>query len=710
MFNNRVKIFVGLIVLLAAVGVLRLVHMQLAPDSSIHEQINRLKLEAGGRRQIRTARGRILDRNGIVLAVSRPKFELHVDYTLTSLLDDRVKRAMLLDRGDARPLLPTGDGAGAELKAAEQTVEQVIDKCSHFAAAARSIRHKITEINNRMWLLRTFIAWARNGPDPALVARYSGNVEDVPVAEAIADFQRKFGPDKCLLLTAAVTDIPEMKQSWPLLELDGADDVFAAQVEFLDTEGVRIIPRTQRLYPWDAAAAQTIGWVGPPRPSDKNRFADDRLNRYLGDELCGRPDGAEYICETLLRGRRGEMVYDIDGRVVKQSRTLQGTDINLSLDIELQRRIQLYLEDCELNGNCAAATAVVVLDVPTGDILAMVSLPSYDLNTVRTDYAGLASDPNRPLLNRAVNQHYPPGSVIKPVILVAGLEAGEITPQEPINCRAQEAPDGWPNCWIYNQYGIGHDDTLSGGRQNYSRNALKGSCNIYFSRLADRLQGRTLQRWLFKFGYGRRTAMEYPQPNPAADTNRALRQTQGCISSILPQDSIESFDQIPPLRANEKRYFGIGQGNLRVTPLQVANAMATLARGGFFMPPRLFLSVGSAPPSDLRRRAEDIGISEQTLAVIRDGMSAVVNEPGGTAYSQFSRSGLARMHVDVFGKTGSTEAPENAWFAGFATDRSGRGISISLVVEGGRRGSSDAAPLARDIIGFCVEAGYLGGD
>ncbi len=105
-----------------------------------------------------------------------------------------------------------------------------------------------------------------------------------------------------------------------------------------------------------------------------------------------------------------------------------------------------------------------------------------------------------------------------------------------------------------------------------------------------------------------------------------------------------------------------------------------------------------------------MGVRVETLAVVYDGMSAVVNEPGGTAYKQFEPflATLAAEDVKVYGKTGSTEKPEHAWFAGFAQDSSSRKIAVAVIVEGGQHGSSDAAPLVRDIIQFCIEAGYLG--
>jgi len=145
----------------------------------------------------------------------------------------------------------------------------------------------------------------------------------------------------------------------------------------------------------------------------------------------------------------------------------------------------------------------------------------------------------------------------------------------------------------------------------------------------------------------------------------------------------------------------MGQGNMRATPLQVANAMAAIARGGILKQPRLFKE-----NRDLE--GVDLGISQQTLQVIYDGMSAVVNEPGGTANKEFAYSGLGEQDVKVYGKTGSTEEPEVAWFAGFAEDSKNAKLAIAVVVEGGQHGSSDAAPLAREIIQFCIEAGYIG--
>jgi penicillin-binding protein 2 len=617
-------------------------------------------------------------------------------------MDERVRRAKLLraaERPNATVML---SDVRDQLEARLRDVNEIIDKCAYFGPQRSDIENRIKEINDQIWNLRTFLAWVRSGADREILKEYDNKIDSVRLSVAIESFVSKFpSENQRLLLVSRVEDIADMGEAWPLLELKTDDDIFAAQLQFLDTGGVDILPIGRRNYPYGSAAAQTIGWVGPAQERDNALFADDYLSSYLGGEVCGR-DGVEYACEIILRGRRGQVVYDIDKQLINRTETEFGEDICLTLDIGLQKKIEDSLADCEFNANCRAPTAAVVIEVATGDILALVSTPVFDLNRTRYDYAALSSDPNEPLRNRAIHQHYPPGSVVKPLILVAGLESGKITPLEVIPCPAQAAPKGWPSCWIYNKYRWAcHDDKW----ENYARNAVRGSCNIYFSRLADRIEPDVLQQWLLRFGYGRKIPLppnsylmshELKHEPPATNHSpRNLRQVPGIISSGSPDDAILPRD---------KKFFGIGQGNLRVTPLQVANAMAAIARGGFYKLPRLFIRDPNSPGF----YPVALNISTQTLAVVRDGMSAVVNETDGTAYKEFRHSRFAQQGVSVFGKTGSTEKPDHAWFAGFAEDGTGRGVATAVVVEGGQRGSSDAAPLAREIIQLCINEGYIG--
>ena len=714
MYNRRVKIFVIFSLLLLAVCVLRLAQMQLLTASTVQHEIAELKRQRGQSKQFQTIRGKILDRTGEkILAVDEARFWVHINYQLSSFLDERVRRSMLAEAETRRDSDVAVTKIDEQIREKLEDLQLIIEKCSQFRAVEPSvIWDEIQKINDYVWDRRMFQAWRKNFPNSEVFEKYESPIS-IPISKAIADFDAKQPNPNMRVELAGKIDILEMHEDWPLLELKTDDDVFAAQLEFMDTEGLHILPKGHRFYPYGSVAAQTIGWVGPAtQKQDKELFADDELMSYLEGEVCGREDGIEYVCETILRGRRGELSHDIDGQLTGRTPTEFGDDVKLTLDIELQQTIEDYLTNYKHDPNCDSGMSAVVIEVGTGDILALVSLPSYDLNRARYDYGDLVADPNKPLINRAINAQYPPGSVVKPLILIAGLESGKITPQDVIECPSHAAPEGWPNCWIFRRRPVvGHSDQW----ENTARNAIKGSCNIYFSHLADNIEPDVLQQWLFKFGYGREIldlrlndeADSLIKNHKSKVVNRNFKQASGIISSTMPKDEILTFEDIAPLRLSHRRMFGIGQGNLRVTPLQVANAMAALARGGIYMEPKIFDSQSSIAN---HQSSIDLGISLETLAIIYDGMSAVVNEPGGTAYTQFEPflATLTAEDVKVYGKTGSTERPDHAWFGGFAQDGTARKIAIAIVVEGGQHGSSDAAPLARDIIQFCIEAGYIG--
>jgi len=702
MYEKRIRIFVVFSLLLLAVCVLRLAQMQLLSASSVQNEITELKLRRGQSKQFKTIRGRILDRNGKVLATDQARFWVDIDYELSRFLDERVRRGMLLRAAaKAEPEIAVAK-ADEIIREKIEDLRHIIDKCAQFKAVESwAISRDIQSINDRVWNMRIFQAWRKEFPNSEVRNDYD-SIISVPSSRAKADFEQKLpDPNERLMLVSEV-DIFKTHQSSLLLELKTDDDIFAAQLEFMGTEGIDIVCKEQRVYPYRSVAAQTIGWVGPAmQKSDEEFFAEDKLARYLTGEVCGKRPGIEYVCEAILRGRRGEEATDIDGQLTSDIDTQPGKDVKLTLDIELQGDIEDFLVRYPHDPNLGEPNiSAVVIDVASSEILALVSLPVYDLNRVRYDYGALNTDPDRPIINRAINEQYPPGSVIKPLILIAGLETGQITPAEIIGCPAEPAPVGWPNCLIFRRNTVGHDLRWN----NDARNAFKGSCNIYFSRLADRVEPVALQQWLFEFGYGQHAlAPPYSIAEvDGAELRRNFRQAPGEISSSIVGRALR-FEEMPPLAPRERRYFGIGQGSLRVTPLQVANTMATIARGGVFKLPRLFGDFQSSAGVDL-------GISHETLAIIHDGMSAVVSEPGGTAYAQFEPllTILAAEDVKVYGKTGSTERPFHAWFAGFAADSKGGKIAVAVVVEGGQHGSSDAAPLARDIIQLCINSEYIG--
>jgi len=706
MYEKRVKVFIAASLLLLAIGVLRLVQMQLLADSSLRDEIIALKQQRGRSKQLKTLRGQILDRNGKVLATDTPQFQIAIDYQLSRFWDRRVidAKRMLAEDNSANPSLYD---LYNEVAARRSDIGKIIRDCTKFGVSTEEVSARIQRMNNKIWNLRMFLAWLRNEPDPNIIAEYHGRINSVPLSKAQADFERHFPSRReRLKLIIRVDDIRDMDERQPLLELRTEDDIFAAQIEFMDVTDVEIVPKGQRQYPYGSVASQTIGWVGgATQKRDKALFENDPLANYLEGEICGRRPGVEYVCEPILRGRRGELVQDIDGQLVRRTETEFGHDVQLTLDIELQQRIEEYLTDPALNPNAEANIAAVVIEIRSGDILALVSLPTYNCNRVQYDYGKLATDPNHPLLNRTIAQHYPPGSSVKPIILIAGMETGITTADRIIHCPAAPAPGRWPDCWIWKQNHAGHDWQWD----NNARNAIKGSCNIYFSHIANEVDPGALQRWLFRFGYGHPLPLVCPQPDSNDPLRRQLRQVPGQIgSTYVPENTkTDSLEDLPALQKRDRPLFGIGQGNLWATPLQVANSFATLARAGRSKPPRLFLSPKSLA-NEQTRESVDLQISDLTLQTVYDGMDAVVNEPGGTAYNEFHLSGLAQQGVKALGKTGSTERPYHAWFAGFAEDHEGAKIALAVIVEGGAHGSKDAAPLARDIIQLCVDKGYVG--
>lgn len=686
MYDRRLKIFAFLCFSFAAACVVRLAYIQLNPRSAWQSQLE--KISASKSKELPALRGRILDRNGKILAADEAKFALCIDYNFARLADERFWQAQLLRALDG----PDAENAGEKIRKKFiedfNTLTEIIYRCAQFKNLTfEQVKEQINQqINEPIWQLRYYLAWKRKCPDKEFET-------------AVPDANER-------LLLAAEIDMAEMHQSQELFKLENDDEVLAAQLKFLDTGGVQILPGAQRYYPFKNSAAQLIGWVRPAAPADNfirrssgegGQNLRDESERYMSGETIGFC-GVEYVFESYLRGSRGKVVYDADKEILSKTETRFGGDVQLTIDIELQRKIEDILKNRNLNPCFGHPAAVVVIDVNSTDILALVSLPDFDLNRARWDYSKLLADGNMPVVNRVLEKHYPPGSTIKPVILAAGLAGNKITSQEIISCPSHPSPAGWPNCWIFKTFSYGHDEQWAYQGGNKARNALRGSCNIYFSQLADRISPESLQKWLFNFGFGQNALdiTEFDNNCPI----RSFRQVSGIISSSVPQGNDLPFEQLPGIDPAERRFFGIGHGNFRTTVLQVANVFATLAREGVFKKARILAS----QPADAGYK---LGLNENILSIIYDGTHAVVSEQGGTAYKQFADSGFEEKGIKVFGKTGSTEKPYNAWFAGFAKDRNGRAIALAVLIEGGQHGASDAGPIARDLLSFCIELGYL---
>lgn len=481
------------------------------------------------------------------------------------------------------------------------------------------------------------------------------------------------------------------------LRLDEEDMARFALHRF-DFPGVDIRTRLARHYPDGETAVHALGYVGTISESDLDRI--DR-QEYAGTSTIGKT-GVEYAFEDVLRGRNGarEIMVNAQGRSVERLGSLQtalrnrpgrpGADLFLTLDIEVQR-----LAERLVRGQRAA---VVALDPRNGDVITLLSTPGFDPNgfargLTRAEFAALNEDIDRPLFNRALRGTYPPGSTIKPVVALAGLEYGVTTPDTAIACQ------GW-----FSLPGSSHrfrDWRRSGHGRVSLEQAVAQSCDVYFYDLARDLGVQRLHDFLARFGLGAPTGIDIGGeragilPSPAWKKGAFKRASQ---QVWFPGETV---------------IFGIGQGYMTSTPLQLAHMTAVLAMRGQNYRPRLVRAlrdpatqtVTTIPPAPLpSATVRDAGHWDEAIG----SMVAVMQ--GGTA----SRSALGAPY-SIAGKTGTAQVftvaqdarydestiserlRDHAWFIAFAPVEDPR-IAVAVLVENGRSGSGTAAPIARAVM------------
>lgn len=695
MYHFRLKIVIMLCIGSLVIAIGRLITLQTFQVEKARQELADMRIMPADQRP--TVRGKILDRQGKELAMDTPGFYLHINYQLTRYMDSRWREGRILrnlSEGKTRAQVEKELIEG-EWKKHIEDLEKSVELAWELADVSREeIIRTIERINDHIWEQARYLGWKWKYPEK--------NWDDYRAE------RDTIGPD-----VIVKTNLGVMHQTYPLVELRTQRDLLRAQIALLDLPSMVIKSEAKRVYPYEASACQLIGWVAPWRDHEIEIFENDKYMSYLPGEVVGK-SGIEKVYEPVLRGRRGEVRYDIEGNLIERKESLFGQDVRMTLDIDLQHKIESLLSDNTMpHGNkfCAA----VVLEVANNDILAAASIPVFDLNTIRQkkNYNRIfnPNDPNKLWQHKALERNYPPGSTAKPLILTAGLEEKKIGAFQPISCSSWKMPpEGWPKC-LLQRIGTSHDIQFGEGG-NIARNAIRGSCNIYFSQLAHRLSSEQLQSWLFDFGYGQKILKTPVSSDYLSDEEldeRSLRQSRGCLEYAIVQNPVSTASELEPIEKWEKKWWGMGQGSLRANVVQVANALSVIARDGVYKSPRLVFDENDPYNESGQRR---LPISKNTLSVVRDGMKAVVYEPHGTAYKEFSTPGKKSVLFDrgltIYGKTGSTEKPYHAWFECFAEDRSGRAVVIAVLVERGQRGAGEAAPLGHKILQYCNEAGYIG--
>lgn len=449
--------------------------------------------------------------------------------------------------------------------------------------------------------------------------------------------------------------------------------------------GVDIVAGLTRSYPHGSLAVHALGYVGRIDEGDLRRLD---ASAYRATSHTGKL-GVEYQYESLLHGSPGVRQVEINAqgrilRVLEEQPPEPGRDILLSLDIELQRLAEELLG--ERDG------AAVVLDPRDGQVLALASTPAFDPNLFvngigHERYAGLRDSPRRPLFNRALRGQYPPGSTIKPMIALNGLETGARDRDDTIECRGYYTLEG---------RGRRYRDWKVHGEVDLAA-SITESCDVMYYDLALRLGMGTMADFLRRFGLGSESGIDLPGERdgliPDADWKR---ETRG-----------ESW------YTGETVIHGIGQGYMQVTPIQLATAVAMIGNRGQPVRPRLFLRTAAAdnPAEPSEPLIEPLELSHPPdWEYVIDAMVGVTRGERGTARSIGWRS----PHV-IAGKTGTAQVfsiaqdeeydeetiaatlRDHALFIAFAPAEEPE-VAVAVVVEHGGSGSAVAAPIAQQLI------------
>lgn len=453
--------------------------------------------------------------------------------------------------------------------------------------------------------------------------------------------------------------------------------------------GVYVYDYNTRFYT-NQVAPQTIGYISAIQKEELNQML--RLG-YSRNQLIGRI-GLEKWGQDTLAGKNGASLHVVapDGAVGPSLGSVEkkpGSDIYLTLDQSLQFYAQKGIEGFQ--------GAIVILERDTGKVLAMASSPGFDPNMFDpgnqnsgNGVVNMLNNPNTPLLNRAVQSQYPLGSVFKVITFAAALESGTFKPHEPIlDCPYQwtELEGRVMNDWTYQHY----LDEVAAGETSFTRpsgpldlsNALMRSCNPWFWHIGKDLydQGRVtaIADMARGFGLGTPTGIN------------VIDEVAGNI--VNPTGQFEAVNQ------------AIGQGDVQVTPLQVARMVAAIGNGGTLYRPQLIEKIVDANGNVTQvfkpdANARPLPITYDTLIALREAMRKVIYEIRGTAYDRFYN---IREEIPLYGKTGTAESGNgrsHAWFAGYTASSNPdfKNIAIAVIAENAGEGSQVAAPMFRRMV------------
>jgi len=621
------------------------------------------------------ARGNIYDRNGVLLASGRPSYNIKIDWR--ALTADRTRTNTVvqeliyaaMDEGlSYTDTFPVTRGAPFEFLTNMSTVQE------NRLAAYLDFHNLDPDIN-----VSDLLAWLRN--------HYR-----IDFTVGILEARLIIGVRYELEVRAIVGTIN------PYVFAYDVDTDFVSYLEERGLNGVYAESSFVREY-HTTSASHILGYTGRMTAEEYEIY---RERGYPMDAIVGKT-GAEFAFEEYLHGSPGEKITRLtdNGTVVSEEILREpqpGQHVTLTIDINLQiaaehalrtnieainaerliERLQSDLDDEDEEDNQIQGGAVVVTDVNTGEVLAAVSYPSFDLNTLVENWAFLNTDPAFPMLNRTTQGRYAPGSTFKMVTALAALRhVRDVTQYLPINCtgvfdRYADVGEGFTaQCWFWGQHRVGHGNL-------YLEQAIERSCNFYFLQVSNWMPGgarggaELLAETAMEFGLGIKTGLELPETagTLALPEVREARGETGWYDADL-------------LLA------GFGQGDNRFTPVQLASYAATIGNGGTLYSLSILRQIRSSDFTETTHThsPEILSQIEETdyLEIIQDSMVAVSRGRNGTARRVFGN-----YHVTVASKTGTVQieglAINNGLFVAYAPAEEPE-IAISVIVEKGGSGA-----------------------
>jgi penicillin-binding protein 2 len=720
--RRRLRWCLGAFVLLLLAVWCRAVQLEIGQGATFREEALR-----PNRREklLPAARGRILARDGTVLACDREVAAVAVQYRC---LEEPPRPAWLQQQ--ARERLP-----GDQRRNAARVAEEV-----------EKLRRERDDLHRRLSALCgiDFSQWqARARKVQDRVERIAADVRRRPVETARsapprdgASWGERFSAALREIFGPARDAVPETITVAEEL----ADHVLAEEIppaaaaeirrHAEQYPGARIVSLTRRSYPAGTFAAHVLGYLGP-RPST-HHAPHDALNHAQRDEYAEaihhaeRDEynvgctGIEQQCETWLRGQPGigVEVTDRAGRVQQafhETEPVAGRDVTLTIDPRLQRaaeelldsavdRVALQFDHRELSGG-----AVVVIDVRNGEVLAAASAPRFDPAAFIGDDSSrreaLLVDPAHPLFHRAIQMALPPGSVFKTVTSVALLESAGLDPAATFYCQGYLKQPDRQRCEVFVRHGTGHGDvTLA--------EALAESCNVYFFHHAEKLPPQTLVAWARRLGFGQATGIDLPgEARGAVPTPETIQKnlSQKPVDSSKELGNQNVFETSSKIEGHEwhsadTQAMCIGQGSLTATPLQIVRMMAAVANGGLLVTPHVVRQEASSGDHALPPQPVP-GLTYATLAAIRAGLLRAVADKEGTAHGS-----LYLEQISIAGKTGTAETgegqPEHAWFAGYVPADRPR-YAMVVVLQRAGNAATAACPVAKRLVLRMLETGLL---